>query len=240
MRNERVMRHYRLLITFLSFLFGLTEVLANDDPNSLRDQIISAHGTAGRAWLPHVELIAENLDEEGDLLLASLQPQIERQLKYLVGQFHGLEGGVELHQIEITDVRKQHVLDQVLAQYRYSVEMNAILAKTVIPKGSERTQLSFWLPNRVNDENLTMIFDEYHRDCVPNPHKSYSEDHYWYYFRPSAYYCSLNQPDLKESDGVTRVELLFDPIIARTESTGPRSSTSPKLPISPEVEVKCT
>ena len=54
--------------------------------------VISAHGISGRLKVTKAFLLTENHNEDKKDLVSILNPQINLQLKYLVGQIHGLEG----------------------------------------------------------------------------------------------------------------------------------------------------
>ena len=59
-------------------------------------EVISAHGQAGWVWLPEVQLTAEDLALEGEPLLSALEPQLLTQLRYVMGNLHGIESGAAM------------------------------------------------------------------------------------------------------------------------------------------------
>lgn len=175
-------------------------------------QVISAHGVSGRAWLPEVELIVPEIEHHEYDLLSTLKPQIISQLKYIVGQFNGLEGGLELHTLKISDLQKKAALAGGFTIYRYTAEFNAILSPTNLADLKQTTTLSVFLPKSVDPVSLTELYHQYGKDCVPNPFGQYSAESYWYYFRPQAYYCPLNQPEYDSTAKLYSTNVYFDPV----------------------------
>ena len=169
------------------------------DPSSPTHSPIAMHGTAGRAVLNHLTLIAPDFPDT-ETLSVDLRPYMHKQLQYLVGNLHGFEGGVELHNFEIITLQKQDLsslaldsLEEGLASYQYSVAVDALILSSLAPEAGQSKIFPVFLPQKVDEVSLKALFDTYGPDCNPNPHKSYKAQTYWYDFRPQAYYCVLNQ-----------------------------------------------
>lgn len=203
-----------------------------------KDQLIygasstSMHGVVGQASLLEISLIApiysEAVESEavepdtveseiGNTLRTALSPLIHKQLQYLVGNLNEIGGGLELHAAHIYDVHKVKELDHELAQYRYSVEIDAVITNSAIPIREESTYFQVFLPKKVDEVSIQTIFDRYAKDCNPNPHRIYKSEFYWYNFRPNSYYCPLNQSEqnttsnlVSPSEHMLKVSLKFD------------------------------
>ena len=151
---------------------------------------ISLHGVTGTLTLPKVTLIAPDRDLADLEQQAEVRAEVSEQLRYLVGNLNGLEGGLELHRAEMNDLEKVELLDDESALYRYSAEINAVV-KSSESAPSEVTQIRGYLPARVDPQGLEAVFSTYGADCVPNSLRSYDPEVYWYDFRPNAFYCPL-------------------------------------------------
>ena len=214
-------------ITLLGFIFMLCSTVesAAQEVNSLSvgsdRSVISAHGVNGEAWLPEVTIISSAKVSSQEDLYATLKPEIERQLSYLIGNIHGLEGGAALHEATISDLQALEDLESGETRYRYTAELDIVLAHQQVISAEEALSLPMILPERVDDQSLRALFDRYSRDCNPNPHKSYSSEHYWYYFRPRAFYCPLREG----ADGhpsLISAELSFTPRVEQLSERSPK------------------
>ena len=176
--------------------------------------VISVHGISGQLQVTEAFLLTEDHHIVEKNLIDILSPQINLQLKYLVGQIHGLEGGLELHKTQINELEKVEVLASGLAIYRYTATINAVLSSSWVINASESLSMSVYLPRQVDELSLKKIYDLYVKDCIPNPHRSYADTNYWYYFRPQAYYCPLREQHEGSSlisDQFINVDLVFTP-----------------------------
>ena len=194
-------------------------------PVSLKSEylspMISAHGTLGAAWLPEVRLVSSQKVIEDEDLSLILRPEIDRQLSYLVGNVHGLEGGVALHTAKVSDIQAVEDLEGGLTRYRYTAELEMVLVNELAPSHGESISLSMIIPEQVDDESTFSIFDRYGADCNPNPHRSYQPENYWYYFRPRAYYCPLSEGAV-DDPLMMDVELIFEVGAAEKHNISPK------------------
>ena len=182
---------------------------------------MSVHGRVGRAWLPEVTIIAPNDQASGERLSASLESSIREQLSYVVGNLHGIEGGLSLHRAEISDVLLIETLGDGQARYQYSASFEAIISKTAGQGAAVIDQYQVILPERVNEAGLLAFFEATSDDCTPNPHQEYQVDHYWYYFRPLAYYCPLSTAGAEEEFEALLVNLYFEEEVTKDNKTSP-------------------
>ena len=218
------MNKYPLIYVITAFicLSGTTSAAEDVEQQMMVERpLISAHGRVGRAWLPEVMIIADDIQADEEELFDALEPEIRKQLRYLVGNLHSVEGGLELHRAEISDVERVEKLADGQVRYRYSVSVNAVISKnpSIDLSGDH---LSVVLPKRSDEEGLRAFFDQFGADCIPNPHKTYDAEHYWYYFRPLAYYCPLATERAEEIETAFVTDVYFEEDRSETSDISPR------------------
>ena len=213
--------NHRYILSLIFCLIQLSPMvcLAFETIPSTQRIPISVHGVSGQLDIIESFLIAEEIDSQD--LVKALRPQINLQLKYLVGQIHGLEGGLELHLTKINELEKLESLSNGLARYRYTATINAVLSSAWVLSSDESLSLSLYLPKQVDELSLKAIYDRYSSDCIPNPHRSYADTNYWYYFRPQAYYCPLREQQ-QASEQLISIDLIFTPHPKQTSEVYPR------------------
>ena len=224
--SKRMRCHRAALFCALTLSLGLASLRdAHAEPEGERGLmdagLISAHGVAGRVVLKAVPLIADDsLDLDGEIS-DELRAAIFRQSQYLVGNIHGIEGGLSLHSATLSRVSRGERLADGLARYHYDLEADAVITQSAAPPAGERASFPVVLPERVDEESLRAFFDKYSADCVPNPYKSYRREGYWYYFRPEAYDCPLREAASMVESGAVYTTLSFEAAPAREDEPKP-------------------
>ena len=195
----------------------------SDDSAPVKTMIAtSIHGVAGVISLTEVPLIAPDVSSDSSELERELRPEIHRQLQYLVGNLHGIEGGLELHDAHIFDVEKLEKLEEDLARYQYSAEINGVIVKSSAPAPGERADIRVFLPERTDDASIQSLFDDYSADCVPNSLRTYKSETYWYDFRPNAFYCPLSDWDVEvHPEHLIKMMMTFEAAPLTTVETYP-------------------
>lgn len=131
---------------------------------------------------------------EGEVLTDSSwrpEAQIEDQLLYTIGHLNGERSVGRLDKLELTDVRTEETEDgRTLIRYD---------AKLLVAWGKRNRvpeTYTFRLPRDISYTGQKDFTEKYGHDCVDYGAHDVTPGSMWYYYRPDAYRCELDDADV--------------------------------------------
>lgn len=148
-------------------------------PSSTDDHSFdSAHQVALDGIIPEGILLSASPDSEQEA-------EVKNQLKYTLGYFNNLEGGVQLPDLKVQLLGRER-LPHGLTRIRYSAQLLISWSRgRQIP-----SQLQLILPEKVDDASIETYFQTYGTSCVSENDATVAG--FWYFYRPLS--CSLRSP----------------------------------------------
>jgi hypothetical protein len=140
-----------------------------------------------------VEAIILDFEFDGTLLTnSSFGPErrIEDQLLYTIGHLNGDKSVGRIDKLELSDVKTERVGDKVEVSY------HAVLQVAWGKKSQVPTTYTFILPKDMSFDGTKNFSDAYSHDCVDFGAHDVDSGSMWYYYRPHAPRCKLQEEDV--------------------------------------------
>ena len=154
-----------------------------------------------------------NMEVRGEVWTqSSWNPQgaIDQQLFYTVGQLNGDDSVSRLDRVEMLSSPETEDVDG-WTRIRYHARIPVAWGK----RDDVPEQYEFVLPRDVSSSGLSSFMEKYGHDCVDGSAHDVDAGILWYYYRPAAYRCMLDDSD------VVRVEATVTPSDIQTTGKFP-------------------
>ncbi len=155
------------------------------------------------------EAVFVDFEFDGTVLASSsfnAAGKIEDQLLYTIGHLNGDRSVGRLDKLELTNVETTPQGDKTLISY-HAVMPVAWGNKTNIP-----SSYSFRLPADISFSGQQDFSDKYNHDCVDFGAHDVDTGSMWYYYRPEAFRCEIDNTDV--------VEITADVSLSAINTTG--------------------
>ena len=133
----------------------------------------------------------------GELLTSSSfrpEAQIEEQLLYTIGHLNGDNSVGDLNKLQLTNIQTEASDGMTKVTY----DANLLVAWG--DKDNPVTAYQFVLPRDVSFSGLESFTDKYSHDCVDFGAHDVTAGSMWYYYRPEAFRCQIDDADIIRID----------------------------------------
>ena len=139
------------------------------------------------------EAIFLDFEFDGQLMMSSsfgAESKIEEQMLYTIGHLNGDNSVGDLNKLELSNVRTEPAPGGTLVTY------SARLLVAWGDKDNPVTEYELVLPRDVSHAGLEAFSDKYSTSCVDWGANDVDAGSMWYYYRPAASRCQLDEADI--------------------------------------------